>query len=195
MSLLFSFRSLLVTLESSVRHYGTYTTSLHSFGSWNICQGPAWLMDQPQQAVSWFGTASMAHPHIYISNCRVYHYSFWFVLLTRHRLPQKAALSPNVKIQIFLAPNAQSKYYKNRRTSHLENGSPRTRARFSDNQSTVLLEPEHILREPEHGSPRTRARFSKNQSTVLREPEHGSPRTRAQFSKNRSTVLWESERT
>ena len=84
----------------------------------------------------------------------------------------------------------------------------RTRARFSENQSTVLREPEHgcprtrawssenqstVLQEPEHGSPRTRARFSKNQSMVLREPEHGSPRTRAWFSENQSTVVQEPE--
>ena len=74
-----------------------------------------------------------------------------------------------------------------------EHGSPRTRARFSENQRTVL-------REPEHSSPRTRARFSENQSTVsenqitvLREPEHGSLRTRARFSENQSTVLQEPE--
>ena len=37
--------------------------------------------------------------------CCLYNYSFWFVLLTRRRLPQNAALAPNVKIQIFLALN------------------------------------------------------------------------------------------
>merc|ERR1719234_981905 len=50
-----------------------------------------------------------------------------------------------------------------------------TGARFSENWSMVL-------REPEHYSPRTRARFSENQSTVLREPEHGSPITGAHLS-------------
>ena len=76
---------------------------------------------------------------------------------------------------------------------HISVGARRTIARFSENQSTVL-------REPEHGSPRTRARFSENQSTVsenqitvLREPEHGSLRTRARFSENQSTVLQEPE--
>ena len=68
----------------------------------------------------------------------------------------------------------------------LENSSPRTRAQFFENQSTVL-------QEPEHGSSRTGARFSKNQSRVLREPEHGSKRTRAQFFENQSTVLREPE--
>merc|ERR1712242_403521 len=65
---------------------------------------------------------------------------------------------------------------------HISVGARRTIAWFSENQSTVL-------REPEHGSLRIRERFSENQSTVLREPEHGSPRTRSRFSKNLSTVL------
>ena len=65
-------------------------------------------------------------------------------------------------------------------------GSSRTRARFSENQTTVL-------REPDHGSPRTKARFSENQRTVLQEPEHSSPRTRARFSENQSMVLREPE--
>merc|ERR1712242_573872 len=64
---------------------------------------------------------------------------------------------------------------------HISVGARRTIARFSENQTTVL-------REPEHGSPRTRARFSENQRTVLQEPEHSSPRTRAWFSENQSTV-------
>ena len=50
---------------------------------------------------------------------------------------------------------------------------------FSENQGTVL-------REPEHGSLRTRIQFSENQSTVLREPEHDSLRTRARLSENQS---------
>ena len=76
-----------------------------------------------------------------------------------------------------------------------EHSSPRTRAQFSENQSTVL-------REPEHGSPRTRARslrtrsrFSENQSTVLREPEHSSPRTGARFSENQSAPKLENRKT
>ena len=89
-------------------------------------------------------------------------------------------------LEIFSAPNVQSKYLENRRTSQWENSSPRTGARFSENRSTVL-------REPEHGSPRTRARFFENQSTVLQEPENGSPRTRTRFFKNQSTVLREPE--
>ena len=59
---------------------------------------------------------------------------------------------------------------------------------FSENQSTVL-------REPEHGSPRTGARFSENQSTVLREPEHGSPRTGARFPENQRAPKLENRRT
>ena len=102
----------------------------------------------------------MAH----LSNCRVYNYSFWFVLLTRRRLPQNAALAPNVKIQIFLAPNAQSKYLENRSISQLEHSSPRTGAhlrwrtgaRFSENQSTPKLE-KRSTSQLEHGSPRTGA--------------------------------------
>ena len=100
---------------------------------------------------------------------------------------------------------------------HISVGARRTIARFSENQSTVLREPEHgslrtrerfsenqstVLREPEHGSPRTRARslrtrsrFSENQSTVLREPEHSSPRTGARFSENQSAPKLENRKT
>ena len=61
-------------------------------------------------------------------------------------------------------------------------------ARFSENRSTVL-------RDPEHSSPRTRARISENQSTVLREPEHSSPRTGARFSENQSAPKLENRKT
>ena len=54
-----------------------------------------------------------------------------------------------------------------------------TGARFSENRSTILREPEHTQAgEPEHIS--VGARFSENQSMVLQEPEQ---------------VLWESEHT
>ena len=72
---------------------------------------------------------SMVHMHL--SNCSVYNYSSWFVLLTRRRLPQNAALAPSIEIQIFSAPNAQSKYLENQSIAQLEHGSPRTGAHLS----------------------------------------------------------------
>ena len=119
--------------------------------------------------------------------------------MTCRRLPQNVALAPSAEIQIFPAPNAQSKYMENRSISQSEHSSPRTGAHLSWRTgahlswSTVLREPEHIsvgawfsenrsTSQLEHGSPRTVARFSENQSRVLREPERCSPRTGAHLS-------------